>query len=276
MALPSQGQRSRLSGLSSSRRPPQLETTFPSARESSARPQRADSCPRPLNPRRNRVPMFGPRLTVGRSLVDLAVGKRCLQCSTPGLVWCESCLAESADPQVRWTPQGTRVFAAAHYEGSVRQAIVAHKEHGHLSLVAPLARLLVSAMGRPDDPLIAPVPSQRTAVRRRGHDHSRRLARAAARICGGTTVSPLRWVRKVDDQSALDVQSRRVNVLQGMAAAPATSGRGIWLVDDIVTTGATVDEAIRALTAAEWTISGVAVVATVERRMALAGSHSLR
>ena len=64
--------------------------------------------------------------------------------------------------------------------------------------------------------------------------------------------------------------------MQGMAAAPATSGRGIWLVDDIVTTGATVDEAIRALTAAEWTISGVAVVATVERRMALAGSHSLR
>jgi predicted amidophosphoribosyltransferase len=83
-------------------------------------------------------------------------------------------------------------------------------------------------------------------------------------------------VRKGDDQSALGVRGRQVNVSGGMAAATATSGRGIWLVDDIVTTGSTVDEAIRALTASGWAISGVAVVATVERRMALAGGHGLR
>ncbi|MFL6182682.1 MAG: ComF family protein [Actinomycetes bacterium] len=220
--------------------------------------------------------MLQPRLTLGRTLVELAIGRRCLQCSAPGPAWCESCLRQSADLQVRWTPQGARVLAGARYEGPVRRAIVAHKEHGHLSLVAPLARLLVAAMGRPGGPVIAPVPSQRAAVRRRGHDHSRRLARAAARICGGTTVTPLRWVRKGDDQSALGVRGRQVNVSGGMAAATATSGRGIWLVDDIVTTGSTVDEAIRALTASGWAISGVAVVATVERRMALAGGHGLR
>jgi predicted amidophosphoribosyltransferase len=177
---------------------------------------------------------------------------------------------------MRWTPRGVRVFAGARYQGPVRRAIVSHKEHGHLSLVSPLARLLVAAIGQQDVAMIAPVPSLRTAVRARGQDHSRRLARAAAGISESTLVTPLRWVRRGVDQSGLSVERRQGNVHGGMAAALAASDGRLWLVDDIVTTGATIDEAVRALMASGWTVAGVAVVATVERRMALAGTDSLR
>jgi predicted amidophosphoribosyltransferase len=217
-----------------------------------------------------------PRSTMARTLVELAVGRRCLECAAPGLPWCESCLRASVDVHACRTPQGVDVCAGAHYEGPVRRAIVSHKEIGQLSLAAPLARLLVAAMGQPAAVMIAPVPSLRQAVRARGQDHGRRLARAAARLCGGTLVTPLRWVRRVHDQSGLGVENRQVNVHRGMAATAPRSSTGVWLVDDIVTTGSTVDEAVRALTASGWTVSGVAVVATVERRTALAGNGSLR
>ena len=220
--------------------------------------------------------MPASRSPLVRTLVELAVGRRCLECAAPGVPWCESCLRTAVDVHLRWTPRGVGVVAGARYQGSVRRAIVAHKEHGQLSLVSPLARLLVAAIGPQDVAMIAPVPSLRTAVRARGQDHSRRLARTAAGVSGSTVVTPLRWVRRGVDQSSLSIERRQVNVRGGMAAAPAASDGRLWLVDDIVTTGATIDEAVRALTASGWTVGGVAVVATVERRMALAGTGSLR
>jgi predicted amidophosphoribosyltransferase len=213
---------------------------------------------------------------LGHALAELTVGRRCLQCGASGLAWCESCLRASVDVHERWTPRGVRVLAGARYEASVQRAIVSHKEYGQLSLVAPLARLLVAAMGDQNPAMIVPVPSQRRAVRARGQDHGRRLARAVSRISGGALVTPLHWVRRADDQSGLGVERRQTNVRRGMAAGSATSTRRLWLVDDIVTTGATIDEAVRALSAAGWAIGGVAVVASVERRTALAGLQRLR
>jgi predicted amidophosphoribosyltransferase len=191
-------------------------------------------------------------------------------------VWCEACLSTVFDPHRRETGRGTVVLAASHYRGPVRDAIVAHKEHGQLSLVAPLARLLAASLPAARDVRLVPVPSARSAVRGRGQDHGRRLAHAAARITGGSVELPLRWQHRVDDQSGLSVQGRQQNVTGGMAARPASGIRPVWLVDDIVTTGATIDEAVRALTAAGWSVAGVAVVASVESRLALAGRGRLR
>ena len=84
--------------------------------------------------------------------------------------------------------------------------------------------------------------------------------------------SVLSWGRPVSDQSALSVIDRRTNVAGAMVAPGPRGGRAhVVLVDDVMTTGATLDEGLRALTAMLATTSSPAcVVAAVDARRALA------
>lgn len=216
--------------------------------------------------------------TATASLLDLAAGRRCLTCSVPGTSWCESCLARAVDRHRRVTQRGLVVLAGAHYRGDVQAAVIAHKESGYLALVGPLSRLLA----RPElsGSLLVPVPSTRATVRARGHDHSRRLAGAVATVVDADVVPALRWRRQVADQSALSVSRRRENVAGSMVARTPRRGRRasapVWIIDDVMTSGATVDEAARALVVSGWQVAGAAVVATVDSRRALADAAPLR
>jgi predicted amidophosphoribosyltransferase len=183
-----------------------------------------------------------------------------------GVVWCQRCLAAAVDIHCRTAPSGLVVHAGARYQGQVTHAVVAHKEHGQLSLVRPLARLLVAAMGLPKGATIVSVPSRGPAVRARGQDHAQRLARRAAAVCQGSAATPLRWARAADDQAGLGVVERRLNVERAMVARGRPPSGGVWLIDDVMTSGATLDEAARALAAAGWRLSGAAVVAAVDAR----------
>ena len=211
-----------------------------------------------------------------RTLGELAIGQGCLQCAAPGRAWCDRCLASVVDVHRRQTPNAFSVAAGTYYRGPVRTAIVSHKESGQLALVTPLARLLVAGLNAPRRSLLVPVPSTRATVRARGQDHSRRLAQVVARMTGGSVVRPLRWSRSVADQSGLSVRGRRANVWGSMVAMGGVlpkshdrAGRppGVWVIDDVMTSGATIDEAVRALVASGWTVTGAAVVATVNRRI---------
>ncbi|HEX5017104.1 MAG TPA: ComF family protein [Actinomycetes bacterium] len=215
-----------------------------------------------------------------RNLIELSAGLSCLNCGRAGVVWCERCLRSAVDVNVRNTPGGVVVTAGSRYAGAVRDAIVTHKEHGQLTLGKPLARLLVAATGTRAtsvEAVLTPVPSTRASIRSRGHDHSRRLARTAASIAGVPTANPLRWRAAVADQSGLSVGQRKINVENQMVARrPSRSASVAWVVDDIVTSGATIDEAVRALTSAGWVVAGASVIASVESRMALAATLRLR
>jgi predicted amidophosphoribosyltransferase len=76
----------------------------------------------------------------------------------------------------------------------------------------------------------------------------------------------LRPVRRTVDQASLGVAQRAVNRAGSLRAAPSAAGRTYLLVDDILTTGATIREAARALRAAGARVVGAAVVARTERR----------
>lgn len=205
--------------------------------------------------------------------MDLAVGRRCLGCGQAGETWCEPCLRGVLDVHRCETPDARTVVAASHYGGAVRTAIVHHKEQGQLALSAPLGRLLAAAISvdewsaTPVGPVLIPVPSTRAASRSRGHDHARRLARAVGAVRSMPVEPSLRWGRAVKDQAGLSARMRRENVRGAMVAAePAIPGSPAWLVDDVLTTGATLDEGARSLLSAGWRVVGVSVVAAVDAR----------
>ncbi|WP_437044771.1 ComF family protein [Streptomyces sp. enrichment culture] len=107
--------------------------------------------------------------------------------------------------------------------------------------------------------LLVPVPSARRAVRARGHDPARRIALAAAgelRRSGtpARVLTALRQRRAVADQSGLDSRRRRDNLAGALVVAPGAGrllrGAGaVVLVDDLMTTGASLAEAARAVRA---------------------------
>lgn len=230
---------------------------------------------------------------VGRVAAELAFGSVCAGCaSEPGLI-CAKCrdrLHGSAVNvrQLGAEPGSPSVAAAASYADAVREIILAHKERGRLGLARPLGEALAVAVatllegpagdgdaheGRRDGGArvaLVPVPSSRHAVRTRGHDAVARMTRHAARLLrrGGldcTIVPALRHRRAVADQSGLSVPERAENLAGALtvrgSAGRLLSGCDVVVVDDIVTTGATLLEARRALCDAGHRPSGAAVVA---------------
>ena len=220
------------------------------------------------------------------ALLDLVLPQVCAGCGRDGTRWCPPCAGAlrtavrrplgptAPDP----TPAGfPGAAAAAAYDGAVRGALLAHKERGRLALVRPLGAALaaaVTALGPPAGIVLVPVPSDPRAVRARGHDHARRLARRAAAVlrgagCDARAAALLVHGRRVADQAGLDTSGRSANLSGALRARGPLAGLVVVVVDDVVTSGATLTEAARALTAAGARVHGAATVAATVRREVL-------
>lgn len=201
-------------------------------------------------------------------LLDLVLPRLCAGCGAPGRTLCADCVDLLACPRPHrpdpCPPGLPPLVAAAAYAGAVRAALLAHKEDGRLGLARPLGRALAGAVAERDVVLV-PVPSSRAAVRARGQDHARRLAAAAARAGGLRSSALLVPARRVADQSGLDAAHRRANLDHALRARRRLDGLRVVVVDDVVTTGATLAEAARALRAAGADVRGCAVVAATAR-----------
>ncbi len=226
-------------------------------------------------------------------LIGLALPVDCAGCGRPDVALCPTCRRALAGPARAATAaaglEGLPAVAAAEYGGPVARIVVAWKDRGRHDLARPLAQALalaVSALlaGRrpsarmvgPPRVLVVPVPSSRSARHRRGEDTVHRLALLAASRLRLAGVAPVRVVpalrldRRVADQSGLSAAQRRANLAGAMrvraAALPAVSGQVCVLVDDVLTTGATLGEAARALRAAGAQVAGVATVCVARVR----------
>jgi predicted amidophosphoribosyltransferase len=226
-------------------------------------------------------------LSTLRALLDLALPSACAGCGCPGPTWCPACAALLRGPASRCTPEPCPpglppVWAVAAYDGPVRAAVVAHKERGVLALGRPLASgladsvaaaMTAAATGAPAV-LLVPAPSRGPAVRARGRDPTLLLARLAVvglrRGGADVRLAPvLRVARGTRDQAGLGARERAEN-LAGAARvpgplAPDVRGRVVVVVDDVITTGATLAESARALRDAGALVAAAAVVAATRR-----------
>ena len=149
----------------------------------------------------------------------------------------------------------------------LREALHALKFGGRRALARPLADLLLEQCGAglpADVTAVVPVPLARDRERARGFNQAGLIAERLARRLG----LPLerRWlarVRATAPQSELAAEERRTNVRGAFRAAPDVRGRHVLLVDDVLTTGATLAECARAVAAAGAARVGVLTVARV-------------
>lgn len=234
---------------------------------------------------------------------DLVLGSRCVGCDRPGRVLCRGCgPGLGSSPRAVGAPhlhRGAQVWAAGEYAGTLREAVVAHKEDGVLGVAPVLGQCLAAAVrtglgveaGRNGEVVLVQVPSRPGVVRRRGDDPLGRVVRLARRELArdGWSVrcaSVLRSHAGVRDQGGLAAHERADNVagslwcptaeqrrLAAWARRAAGSGARLQVVlcDDVVTTGATLGEAERALAAVGVAVQARAVVAAVRLRRIAAG-----
>ncbi len=191
----------------------------------------------------------------------------CTGCDRPGRVLCATCIAEVADPARRSIGPGLAVWSAARFSGAGARAIRALKEEGRTGVARPFGALiadLVDATGWTDATLV-PVPTSSAALRRRGYAVPELLA---ART--GRPRARLLRVRAgtVADQRGLDRHARERNVAGTFGVRAGAAGRAVVLIDDVLTTGATLREAARALEAAGARVLGAVTAADTPRRIA--------
>lgn len=198
---------------------------------------------------------------------------QCAGCSRADRSLCDSCLPAFA-PRLRRSilPEGrppggpTPVVAALRYEGAVRQAVLAFKEGGRTDLAralgAPL-RAAIDEVARGEDIVeLCSVPPSRQSWARRGYDP---VALMLGRGGRGGAGRMLRHTASRQHQKGLDRESRGHNLLDSLAARLPLAGSRVVLVDDIVTTGATLSEAARAVRQAGGFVIGAAVLAYTPR-----------
>ena len=212
------------------------------------------------------------------ALLDLLFPPRCVACGARGAVLCEECRARIRSPRPPRCPRCggllprdgalcplcaaghgplalDRVIAASVYEGAARKAILALKFEGQRRAAVPLGELLAAAArdaGERVD-VIVPVPLHASRLRARGYNQAELLARHCARLLGvPCRADVVVRTRATAPQVGLTLADRRRNIAGAFALTPGThdatlAGRRIALVDDVTTTGSTLDAAASAL-----------------------------
>lgn len=221
-------------------------------------------------------------------VADLTLSRACVACGEIGSVLCSACevsLIRVHRHEIRrWETMpshrqaGARpVVVASTYDGAAKRVIIAHKEHGVLGLTPVLGSMLavsIAALG--EGPFaVVPIPPHRDAIRRRGIDTLGAIADRATgelRAAGwcAHVVPALRRCADGGRHVGRSAQERRAAVQETMAVdarmiSRLAPGEGLIVVDDVVTTGATVWEAVRTLRASGLAVEGIAAVAGTER-----------
>ncbi|MFP5307328.1 MAG: ComF family protein [Gammaproteobacteria bacterium] len=172
----------------------------------------------------------------------------CGRCALPlpAAGTCPRCLARA--------PRFDAAWAAFRLEPPIQQFVHRLKYHADFALAALLGELMATRLraGAPPLPqLLVPVPLHPRRLMQRGYNQALELARAVGTRCGiPLAMQATRRVRATDDQIGQSAAARRRNMRRAFVVEQDLSGLHIALVDDVMTTGATLDELARVCRAA--------------------------
>jgi ComF family protein len=203
------------------------------------------------------------------SLLNALLPQDCQLCGQPnaGDLLCGPCLADLPrlpDPHcpvcalptpqgevcgecLRHTPHFDATHAAHAYAFPIDQLVQALKYGHQLALTGLFARLMQTGSAIEAD-LMIPLPLSPARLRERGFNQAVEIARPLARITGLPLV--LTGATRVHDtaaQASLPWKERRANVRYAFECSLDLSGKSVIVVDDVMTTGATLDEFARTL-----------------------------
>lgn len=183
----------------------------------------------------------------------------CSGCERPDAeALCSECVErlQSQPPPVPASLGGVRAHVAFLFAGPAREAIHAAKFGGRPRAMALLAALAAErlapqlALAAPDPDAVVPVPLSRRRAAERGYNQALIAARAIAAVpCGGPVVDGLVRLRHTSTQVGRGSAERRANLAGAFtwSGSPPRPGGLVWLVDDVLTTGATLGAAADAL-----------------------------
>ena len=186
--------------------------------------------------------------------LDLLLPSRCVGCGASGSYLCAECLA-TAEPATTLPLRPSALLAGLvvpfAYAGAPRNAVRRLKYSGLRaiapSMAEPMAEALAAAVQSPF--VLMPAPLHRKRLRQRGYNQTELLAREVSRNLG----VPLRvdvLTRKRDTPPQVSTRSRAermLNMADAFHADDPPVDEAIVIVDDVTTTGATLEAAARAL-----------------------------
>lgn len=165
-------------------------------------------------------------------------------------------------------PGFERARSAVRFDGAIREAVHAFKYRDATWLTGDLLSWLAACVQTQYDGtshgIVIPVPLHRSRLRERGYNQAALLARGLGRrLRIPVACRVLRRIRPTPSQTRLSAARRIANVRGAFAASPSPSirRRQVLLVDDVMTTGATVSECARCLLKAGAASVDVATVA---------------
>ena len=176
-----------------------------------------------------------------------ATAEACPQCAlpTPAGVRCGTCLAHP--------PPYEATIAAWRYAFPADRLLRAFKYGGRLALAEPFALALcgaVRARGSPVPDRLIALPLAPRRQRQRGFNHAHEIATRVSSITGVALERAFRRTRDTPPQAGLTLRERARNVRHAFMAEAPLTGLSVAIVDDVMTTGATLASAAVAARAA--------------------------
>ena len=184
----------------------------------------------------------------------------CLVCQKSHHLICPSCISTWQQPIKTGQIKNIPIYFSTYYNNESAKIILSAKENGNAVARHLLANALSNAIERvisdfklQESITLITIPSRKSAIRKRGRDHINQLAAEVISLVNidGVEISNLNMLRlnkSIEDQSKLNKGERAANLSGAyLAISPETPPKNLIIIDDLITTGASVQEAVRAL-----------------------------